>query len=38
MPPRRTIDAGTAFDIKTSGTRGVADIFAFLSAWFAGCP
>ncbi|MBY0262907.1 MAG: hypothetical protein K2Q20_11220, partial [Phycisphaerales bacterium] len=25
-------------DINESGARDVADIFAFLSAWFAGCP
>ncbi|MBY0261537.1 MAG: hypothetical protein K2Q20_04300 [Phycisphaerales bacterium] len=25
-------------DFDNNGTRNVADIFAFLSAWFAGCP
>ncbi|MBY0262793.1 MAG: hypothetical protein K2Q20_10640 [Phycisphaerales bacterium] len=33
-----TVQAGCAADFDLSGTRNVADIFAFLSAWFAGCP
>jgi len=27
-----------AADFDGNGTREVADIFAFLSLWFAGCP
>lgn len=50
QPPGRWLGAGSACspagspnaccagDINGSGGRDVSDIFAFLSAWFAGCP
>ncbi len=33
-----TIEAACPADFDHSGTLGVPDVFAFLSAWFAGCP
>jgi hypothetical protein len=33
-----SVDLGCAADFDRSGGLAVADIFAFLDAWFAGCP